>query len=385
MRLTWSTLGGARFRTTAFLLVAISAAGVTRGVATRAAQAARTPADTSFAGMVARLSEAPGFFDSDNLISNETSYLHAVTQLRALGVRGGAYIGVGPDQNFSYIAAVRPSIAYMIDIRRDNMLMHLLFKALFERSRNRYEYLLRWLGRPVPADVAAWADQPIEVMLARIDSLAPDEATLQAETGALLTAISRYGVPLNAVDSSTIGRFHGEFARSGLEIRFTSSGRSPRYYYPTLRQLILERDLDGTQANYLTSRERWDFLKDLHARNRIVPVVGNLAGSKALPAIGNDIAARGERVAALYVSNVEMYLWRDGGFTTFAKSVSALPRDNRSVIIRSVFGMGYAQRHPLSQAGHMSAQLVQPLDDFAERWRNGGWSSYWDVVTLGNR
>jgi hypothetical protein len=273
----------------------------------------------------------------------------------------------------------------MIDIRRDNMLMHLLFKALFERSRNRYEYLLRWMGRPVPQDVGSWTDRPIEAILAHVDSLAPDDAVAQAETRALLAAVSRYGIPLSAVDSATIARFHGEFARSGLEIRFTSSGRSPRYYYPTLRQLILERDLEGTQANYLTTPERWDFLKDLQTRNRIIPVVGNLAGSKALAAIGHDIAARGEHVAALYVSNVEMYLWRDGGFETFARTAAALPRDSRSVIIRSVFGMGYAQRHPLSQSGHMSAQLVQPLEDFADRLKNGEWSSYWDVVTLGNR
>jgi hypothetical protein len=335
--------------------------------------------------MVARLSEAPGFFDSDNLISNETSYLHAISRLKELDVRGGAYIGVGPDQSFSYIAAIRPTIAYMIDIRRDNMLMHLLFKALFERSRNRYEFLSRWLGRPLPSDVESWTNRPIEAILARIDSLPPDETAAREEIVALLKAISRYGVPLTTVDSATIARFHEEFVRSGLEIRFSSTNRAPRFYYPTLRQLILERDLDGNQANYLASRERWDFLKDLEARNRLIPVVGNLAGNKAFPAIGHDVAARGERVAALYVSNVEMYLWRDGGFDSFARSAAALPRDSHSVIIRSFFGSGYGGRHPLSQPGHMSAQLVQPLDDFADRLKKGGWSSYWEVVTFGNR
>src|SRR3954468_3361212 len=95
--------------------------------------------DTSFARLVARLSEPGGFFDSDNLISNETSYLHVLQAMQRLGVRGGAYLGVGPDQNFSYIAAVRPSIAIMVDIRRDNLLEHLLFKALFEMSRTRVE------------------------------------------------------------------------------------------------------------------------------------------------------------------------------------------------------------------------------------------------------
>src|SRR6185503_11036030 len=112
-----STLGGLRARTAALMLLAISTVGLTRGIATRAAQLARLPADTSFAGTVARLSEAPGYFDSDNLISNETSYLHAVSKLREVGTSGGVFVGVGPDQSFSYIAAVKPTTAFMIDIR----------------------------------------------------------------------------------------------------------------------------------------------------------------------------------------------------------------------------------------------------------------------------
>jgi hypothetical protein len=370
---------------TALALLAISTAGFTRGLVTRAAQAARLPADTTFAGTVARLSEAPGYFDSDNLISNETSYLHAVSKLREAGVTAGAYVGVGPDQSFSYIAQVRPSVAYMIDIRRDNMLMHLLFKALFEQSRNRLEYLCHWTGRPVPSDVAEWDDRSIEAIVSRIDSLVPNDSLAERETEALLASIARFGVPLTDVDSATIRRFHSEFARNGLEIRFTSSNRAPRYYYPTLRQLILERDLEGGQASYLAARDRWEFIKDLETRNRVIPVVGNLAGTRAFPAIGREIAARGEHLSTLYISNVEMYLWRDGGFETFAAHAVAFPRDSRSVIIRSVFGGGYGQHHPLTQPGHMSTQLVQTLDDFADHVKHGGWSSYWELVTQGNR
>ena len=78
-----------------------------------------------------RLSEQAGYFDSDNLISNETSYLHALDDLRAMNVKGGAYIGVGPDQSFSYIAEIKPAIAVMIDIRRDAMLQHQIFRSQF--------------------------------------------------------------------------------------------------------------------------------------------------------------------------------------------------------------------------------------------------------------
>lgn len=376
------TLGTVRALFAAFGLLAVSGAGLARGVATRGIQVITIRDDTTFAGTVARLSEAPGYFDSDNLISNETSYLHAVSHLRSGHVTGGAFIGVGPDQSFSYIAAIRPSVAFMIDIRRDNLLMHLMFKALFQRSRNRLEYLSRWTGRSVPQDVARWSSAPIDSILLMVDSLPVDSTG--AETDSIIAAVRRYGVPLLPPDTATIRRFHAEFVRLGLDLRFTSTGRAPRFYYPTLRQLILERDLEGNRAGYLATEAAWGVVRDLEARDRIIPVVGDLAGSTAFPAIGREIAARGERVSALYVSNVEMYLWRDGSFPVFATNAARLPRDPRSVIIRSFFGGGFGQSHPLNRPDHMSTQLVQTLDDFARREARG-WSSYWELVTQGNR
>lgn len=382
MAISGITLGTARGLLVACGLLVVSGAGLARGVATRGIQVITIRDDTSFAGTVARLSEAPGYFDSDNLISNETAYLHAVSHLRSGRVTGGAYIGVGPDQNFSYIAAIRPSVAFMIDIRRDNLLMHLMFKALFERSSNRFEFLSRWTGRVVPADARRLDGAPVETILAAVDSLPIDPTG--SETDSLVATMRRYGVPLSLADTATVRRFHGEFIQNGLDLRFTSTGRTPRFYYPTLRELILQRDLEGNQTSYLASEEGWRFVKALEARDRVIPVVGNLAGQTAFPAIGREVAARGERVSALYVSNVEMYIWRDRTFATFAANASRLPRDGRSVIIRSFFGGGFGQSHPLNRPPHYSTQLVQSLDDFARRERTG-WASYWELVTLGNR
>src|ERR1700741_1964490 len=107
------------------------AGAIRLGAVAAALWAAPLPAQ-SFAGLVARLSEPGGYFDTDNLVSNERSYLHVAGKLRELGgSSGGAYLGVGPDQNFSYILAVRPALALIIDIRRDNLLQHLLFKTIF--------------------------------------------------------------------------------------------------------------------------------------------------------------------------------------------------------------------------------------------------------------
>ena len=129
------------------------------------ARAQRAP-DSAFAALVARLSENAGYFDSDNIISNEESYLQITTQLAKVGTHGGVYVGVGPDQNFSYVALIRPSIAFMLDIRRDNLLEHLFFKSLFALSRNRTEFLCRLFGKPMPADIDKWTGRQIGLVLA---------------------------------------------------------------------------------------------------------------------------------------------------------------------------------------------------------------------------
>ena len=65
-----------------------------------------------------------------------------------------AYVGVGPDQNFTYIAALKPRIAFIVDIRRQNMLLHLMYKALIEMSPTREEFLSRLFSRPMPGAAA---------------------------------------------------------------------------------------------------------------------------------------------------------------------------------------------------------------------------------------
>ena len=347
-----------------------------------AAPASAAESTREFARLVATLSEPGGYFDTDNLISNERSFLHVISGLERRGVRGGAYIGVGPDQNFSYIARVRPDIAFIVDIRRDNLLQHLMFKALFARARDRAEYLALLLGRPVPSAAARQTDRSLAAIVARVDSSPPTVASVTAAHSALRAELTGISVPLSAEDLATIVRFHQAFIDGGLDLRFRSHGRLPRPYYPTLRDLVLERDLDGRQASYLAREEDFQFVKDLQRRNRIIPVVGDLSGPHALAAIGRLVRERGMRVSALYASNVEDYLLRDGTFDRYAHTVAALPRDRRSVIIRSYFGTGPGGPHPDALPGHVSVQLLQRIDDFAAESSAGdGYRSYRQLVS----
>lgn len=344
-------------------------------------RAARVETDSSFAQLIERLSEPSGYFDTDNLISNETSYLHVLGKLRDLGVSGGAYVGVGPDQNFSYIAAIRPSIAFIIDIRRDNLLQHLLFKSIFELAENRLEYLCLLLGRRMPADAAAWADRSIGELIEYVEGVEanPDEAELAQ--AAVAAAVVRFGLPLSEADLVTIRRFHSTFIREGLNLRFTSHGRRPRPYYPTYRQLLLEVDLSGRQASYLADEGSFQFLKSLQERDLVVPVVGDFAGDHALVSIGELLSERGLRVSAFYTSNVEFYLMRAGSFGRYAENLGRLPHDEKSVIIRSFFGRNFGYLHPEAVPGYYSVQLLQTIESLVATQADGGYRTYLDLVT----
>ena len=339
---------------------------------------------TPFAGLVARLSEPGGFFDSDNLVSNETSYLHVLPALRAMGVKGGAYLGVGPEQNFSYLAEIRPDIAVLIDIRRDNMLLHLLFKAMFETAENRVQYLCLLYGRPAPPNPAQWNNRPLEEILLYLEFTPADSALHAATHAALMERVTRYGVPLTEMDRATLRRFHDEFATAGLNLRYTSLGRPSRPGYPSQRDLYSATDLEGQQGSYLSSEERFRVVRDLERQDRIVPVVGDLSGPVAMKAIAGYLKETGRTVTAFYVSNVEMYLFRQGTFRRYAENVRALPSTPASVIVRSSFGRGWrgGEPGPVPQPlpGQLSVQLMQTFGSFLDLTAHPDSLGYWDIL-----
>lgn len=361
--------------------IAVLAAAVVLPLATPSRVALAQRADSlsaaQFAALSARLSDAGGYFDTDNLISNEASLLHPLPQLTRRGVRGGVYIGVGPDQNFNYIARVQPRMAIITDIRRDNLLHHLLFKALFASSRNRAEFLALWTGRPVPVDVASWTARSIDSLNAWASRTATTDASIAAARRAVRAAVATNGMTVSAQDLATIERFHGAFIAQGVSLRFTSTGRAPQWYYPTLAQLLAERDTDGAQSGWMASEAAFRVVQSLEQRNLVVPVVGDLSGA-VLPKIAALLRERGDSVSVLYTSNVEDYLIRDGRFPAFVRGVRALPRMTNSVVIRSWFG-GEGS-HPLNVRGYHVTQLTESLGGFATDTAVERARRYYEVV-----
>jgi hypothetical protein len=104
---------------------------------------------------------------------------------------------------------------------------------------------------------------------------------------------------------------------------------------PTYRDLMLASDGLGHNRGFLGSEENFAVVKNLEARNLVVPVVGNFGGPKAIRAVGQYLTEHGATVVAFYLSNVEQYLAQDGIWGSFCSNVASLPLDDTSMFIYS--------------------------------------------------
>jgi len=336
-----------------------------------------------FSRLIRDFSEAGGFFRSDNFTSNETSYLHVADRLRELGGAGGAYIGVGPEQNFTYIALTRPEIAFIVDLRRQAMLQHLLYKAVFHASPNRASFLSNLLSRPLAGELASQANASLENLVEHFASAPAPDRVFRANLQRVRTAIrAEFRVPLSESDLERLEFVYSAFWKEGLAISYNlgpTSWGGGHGRFPTLGELLLQRDLNGSRRSFLASDEDYRFVRSLHLRNRIIPVVGDFAGPKALASIGEYLRRNGITLRVFYTSNVEQFLFRNGVFEAFAANVKKLPFDGNSVIVRAVPSRG--QYHPAQVTGHRITTVLQKISVLLREYEAGDSSDYWSLVT----
>jgi len=335
-----------------------------------------------FARLFRDFSEPEGYFHSDNFTSNETSYLEVAADLKAARARGGAYIGVGPEQNFTYIAQLRPSIAFIVDIRRQSVIQHLLYKALFHLSKNRAEFLSSLLSRPLGGTDAPAADASIERLVDYFDAVPASDQVFRNNLSQIRKfLLEEARLPLSAEDVERLEYVYSAFRIEGFRIayRIGSSYWGSRYRrFPNLRDLILQVGPDGKTGNFLASEEDYGFIRTLQRENRIIPVVGDFAGGKALAAVAEYLRRNGRKVRAFYTSNVEQYLFRSDVFPDFAENVRKLPVDEESLFIRSVSMRWHWS--PSSGGLHRSAIVLQNISTFLKDYDEGLYSDYWRLA-----
>ena len=276
--------------------------------------------DQEFWSLSEGLSEPAGKFSvSDNLVSNEP---HVAENIRRLRAAGGVYIGVGPEQNFSYIARLRPAMAFVIDIRRENRTLHLLYKALFALSMDRGDFVSRLFSRPRPHGLGPSASA--EEIFNRYDGVSPSPEYYERNLALVRDhLLETRGLPLTASDLEWIERVFKSFYSDGPGIRYWGSS-DMKAVQPTFRQLMTIEDGTGSARSFLATEDGFEFVKDMQWRNMIVPVVGDFGGPNAIPRVGEYVRTHHGVVQAFYGSNVSVYLTNQQKHM-FCRNLATLP------------------------------------------------------------
>jgi hypothetical protein len=343
--------------------------------------------------LVTDLSEDNGYFRSDNLVSNEHTFQYVVPALKKAARPGGVYLGVAPDQNFTYMLAVDPRMAFIVDIRRGNLHTLMMYKALIEMSADRADFVSRLFTKKRPAGLTA-SSSALDLFtaydLVQTD-VSNDGAAYKANVKAMDDwLVTHDGLPLPKDDLDGIAAVYSQFYWYGPAITYSSSSSSQGVQmgtsYPNYQDLMCANDGQGHARSYLASEDNFTQLKSLEERNLIVPIVGNFAGPKALKAVGSYIRAHGATVAAFYVSNVEQYLFPTnlGGssgsdWQLFYNNVATLPVDDASTFIRSVSQRNGFTGTMLGPDGRGSG--LDPMAAFIKDYQAGRIQTYWDVNT----
>jgi len=295
--------------------------------------------DADFWKLASDISEPGGFFRiTDNYTSNEREVGILFTMLREQKVRGGVYMGVGPEQNFSYMAAIQPAMAFIVDIRRQAIMQHLMFKAVFELAPDREDFISLLFAKPRPAslekkDKARSIQQIWEAYFP-----VQQDFTLRTKNYTRLSEhiTKTHKFELTAEEQRMFDDVFQAFYSYGPLISTRGSGSGGRGGSGvTFQDLTGEAyDTNGVPQSFLSTDDHYQTIRSLHLKNLIVPVSGDFGGPQAIRAIGAWLKSRGGTVSAYYVSNVEQYLFQDGKAAAFYQNVGTLPLNAASVFIR---------------------------------------------------
>lgn len=361
-----------QWRATKLLSVVLLAGCTTlRGPAVERAAAASLPEridDSTFWRLASTISEPGGYFRiEDNFTSNETEVGQIFTMLREQGVRGDVFLGVGPEQNFTYIAAIRPRMAFIVDIRRQAVVQHLMFKAMFEMAGDRADFLSLLFGKPRPPGLSDTSS--IESVWSAYRGVRTDSTFAANNYARIVDRLTRlHGFVLDDQERAQLRHVFYAFTYFGPSITTRGPPSMRGGTFMTLTGFSL--DTTGEARSFLSTEDNFRVVKSLHERNLIVPVSGDFAGPRALRAIGDYLRERNAVVRAFYVSNVEQYLFGDGKDSAFYANVAALPLDSGSVFIRP-YTLRRWFRGPTSPLGEERSEALCAIAGFLQAVAQG--------------
>jgi len=340
----------------------------------------RALTDDAFWRMVNTFSEEGGYFRFQ-FMSNEREFPSVIPELKKVMKPGGVYLGVGPEQNFTYIAATQPRLAFIFDIRRQNMLEHLIYKALFETSANRVDFVSHLFSRKAPPGVSLTSS--VKTLFQAFSSTRRDiqlfAQNLQAIKDRL---IKEHHFPLNAKDQADIDSIYQTICEAGPGVDYSGpyGFRSGSSY----ASLMTATDDHGEAWSFLATEENFQSVREMHRRNAIVPLVGDFGGSKAIRSVGTYLKDHGAVVGMFYTSNVEQYLFQQGDdWRRYYANVATLPLDASSTFIRSShYSFGTVGQRHRQFSGMNYVMLLCSMADLTKAFNAGTVQNYDDVIRM---
>jgi hypothetical protein len=313
----------------AFLLVALV---LTAAAAPRVADTLPSQyTDTEFWRLITDFSEAGGQFPYENFVSNEVSYQDVISEAKRRTTPGGVYLGVAPEQNFTYIAAVQPKVAFIFDIRRQNLVELLMYKALFEMSPNRGEFVSRLFSRKPTSVIPTTASAT--TLFNAFQRVRPDPQLYQETLQAIKDRLVRqHQFQLTVVDLQKIDYVFKVFYNGGPSMDYGYASPTPNTLVPSYSLLMTGTDPRGQNSAFLASEDLYLYVRGLQQKNLIVPIVGDFAGPRAIKAVGKYLKDHNAAVSVFYISNVEDYL--QASWSAYRSNIQALPFEESAFFIR---------------------------------------------------
>jgi len=345
------------------LVVALGLATMLRGADTLP----QSLTDDAFWKLVSDFSEDAGSFRFQ-FMSNEREFPSAIAELKRTAKPGGVYLGVGPEQNFTYIAATQPKLAFIFDIRRENMLEHLIYKAVFELSQDRNDFVSRLFSRKAPTGLN---DKTTVRALFQAYSMSPlDPQLLRLNLQAIRDHLMKdHRFPIAAGDQASIESIYRTICEAGP--------------YPAYAALMEATDDQARAYSYLATEENFRLIQQMHKKNVIVPLVGDFAGTKAIRAVAKYLKDHGATVAMFYTSNVEQYLFQQGDdWRRYYSNVATLPVDTASTFLRSSHFSYDATARPRQFSGTNYVMLLCSIADLVKSFNDGHIQSYDQVIRM---
>lgn len=336
--------------------------------------------DKDFWRMIVDLSEPGGTYTYENFISNELQYQDVVPALKKTTKPGRVYIGVGPEQNFTYAAVLQSKLAFVIDIRRQNMVEMLMYKALFDMSPKRADFVSNLFSRPRPAGLDS-KTTPAALFTA-YESAKVDPDLSAKNLAAIKAYMTRHGYELTSEDIRSIDKVFDAFTRGGPGINYYFASAAPVGLGPsregTYTRMMNTTDSTGHNSSFLSAEENYLYVREMQRKNLIVPLVGDFAGPAVIRNIGRYLTEHKATVGAFYISNVETYL-SDAQKQTFYENVATLPVDSSSMFIRHILG-NPARGLSWWRPGMSNVSTVAPMSQFISQIKSGRKPTFQEIV-----